>query len=468
MTSRVFCDIVARSTKLMQKFSLKISPKRKWDFESLMKFERIHQNVKIVDFTDSSSSLKLVIDGLWNIGTNLKFLELNDCEVLKKNLLMVFKSMKMVTRVDIVNVKVAGESDESLPEFKNLKYLKVVDSDCLFDIFLQTGSLYEICFQADDKRNMNLKSLEELLIRQRKLKVLELINIKFSNFFEVKQTFPFKLISLTIHQCHFKEKENLEHFLEAQKSLKEVELTVHSMKLNLDRQRYFEGSLTIVMKLKNLKQLSVDIDDYDFSNMNFINQNVEHLKLNVEKSSCLIISVLRMFPNLKSFELSAKEVDRETILYMNENIQNLQSLKISKFPTELFGKLKIKNLKSIHVNETSIDLQDWMEFLENNQNVTKLIINFTFFIDLSEDFIDQVTRKLTKLEHIELIDKWVGMKNEIYQMICENCINLKYLKLWNINVEKDFDDTDKEFLRRRNIKFDLYNDESLNTPMIPF
>lgn len=108
-----------------------------------------------------------------------------------------------------------------------------------------------------------------------------------------------------------------------------------------------------------------------------------------------------------------------------------------------------------------------MNFLENHSNITKLIINFTFFMDISEEFIDTVTKRL-KLEHLELIDKWVGMNNEIYLTICENSPSLKYLKLWNINVEKDFEECDKEFLRSRNIRFHLFNDESLNTPMVPF
>jgi hypothetical protein len=108
-----------------------------------------------------------------------------------------------------------------------------------------------------------------------------------------------------------------------------------------------------------------------------------------------------------------------------------------------------------------------MEFLDNNPTITKLIIVFTFFVDLSEDFIDRVTKKLN-LEHLELIDKWIGMENEVYKMICENSKSLKYLKLHNINVEKNFEEVDKEYLRSRNIQFHLYNEESLNAPMVPF
>lgn len=472
MTSRVFCDIVTRSSKLMKKFMMKISPKRRWDFESLMGFERIHQNVKIVEFKSEDEPVKLVIDGLWNIGKNVKFLELNDCEIPKDNFVKILKTMEMLEKIDLLNVKISDETHDNLPDFKNLKVIKIVECNSVFEIFRLAANICEICFQADDRQNLSLQSFEELLSQQKKLTCLELINIKFSDFLGTKQTFPFQLTSLTIHECHFNERENFEHFLASQRNLEEVELTVNRMKLNLDRLRYFEGSLLVIVKLKNLKKLSLEIEDYNFANMNFLHQavnpKVDHLKLSVEKASCQITSILRVFPNLNSLDLSIKDIDQGNIDYINKNLQKLQSLKISKFPSELFGKFKIKNLKSLHVNETNIELENWTEFTDNHLNITKLIINFTFFIDLSDDFIDKVTKKLTKLEHVELIDKWIGMKNEIYLAICENSKNLKYLKLWNINVEKNFDESDKEFLRDRNIKFHLYNDESLNTPMIPF
>lgn len=165
-------------------------------------------------------------------------------------------------------------------------------------------------------------------------------------------------------------------------------------------------------------------------------------------------------------ELSIKEIDQETIEYFNVHLNNLCNLKISKFPSEAFGKLKLKSLDLLHMNETNIQLDHLMEFLENHSNITKLIINFTFFMDLNEEFIDIITKKL-KLQHLEL-EKWIGMRTEIYVSICQNSPKLKYLKLWNINVEQDFDEQDKEYLRSRNINFYLFNDESLNTPMVPF
>lgn len=471
MTNQVFRDIVARSSMLMKKFLLKISPKRKFDFESLTRFKRIHQNAKLLDFKAENESLELVIEGLWNIGENVKCFELSDCEISKENLSKVFRSMGKLEKVDLLHTKVSLETIENPPKFMKLKVLKVIESD-VFDVFEKAVKLQEISLQTNDRNDVNLQSFEQLLMRQKKLKCLKLLNIKFSNFLEERKTFPFQLSSLIIQHCHVKEKENLESFLSSQKCLNEVELTIDNLKLNLDRLRYFEESLAIVFVMKNLRKVSIVIENYNFTSMKFlhqiINPNVDHLSLNIDKSLCDITSILRIFPNIKFLEISTKEMTLDNVMFINENLQNLKQLKVSTFPKAIFSHFKVKNLTTLHVNETNLELENWTDFLENNQNITKLIINFTFFTDLSEDFVDKITRKLTKLEHVELIDKWIGMKNEIYQVICENCKNLRYLKLWNINVEKNFEELDKEFLRKRNIKFHIYNDESLNCPMIPF
>lgn len=92
MVNHVYRDLVGQSTKLMKKFLLKISPKRKWDFESLADFERVHQNVKMMEFKTESDSLSKVIDGLMNIGANVKHFEMNDSEVTMENLLTVLST----------------------------------------------------------------------------------------------------------------------------------------------------------------------------------------------------------------------------------------------------------------------------------------------------------------------------------------------------------------------------------------
>lgn len=476
MTSHAFNEIVGQSTRMMKKFVVKISPKRKWDFESLGRLRRKHQNVKLVDFKSDDDSIYEVIRELHNFGRNVKYFELNDCGVSTEKLVKILNTMEKLESVVLMTVKTADEAKNmcdrsSLPELKCLSHLKVVESDMLFEIFLKARTLEEICFQAHDCQNVNLKSLEELLSSQQKLKTFEIINVRFSNFLENKIKFPFQLRSLTIHQCHFKEKENFESFLESQNELTEIDLTINNMKLQLDRVRYFEDSLATVLKHKSLKQVNLEIENYNFANTNFLrqstNENVESLKLTLAQTTCPAVDVLKIFPNIETLELSLKNIDDDSLKFINEHLHKLQALTITKFSSEAFAKLKIKNLKSLHINETNIQPEHWLEFLENQPKITKLVINFTFFMDLTEDFIDTITRKLN-LEHIELIDKWIGMKNEIYETICANCKNLKYLKLWNINVEKDFDETDKEFLRSRNIEFHLFNDESLNTPMVPF
>ena len=472
-SSRVFNAIVGDSTKLMKKFVMKIAPKKKWDFEALEKFERKHQNVKLLDFKCDEGSVGLLAVGLLNIGRNVKLFELNDSEISFENLLKIMRTMNHLTTVYLTNVNFSGDIYDSMkdtPDFFFLTNLNIIKSGAPFDIFKKAKNLIEIYFDAENCKSLNLVSFEELLILQTKLKILTLIKIQFCNFLDHK-IFPFQLKSLTIHQCYFKEKECLERFLEMQKRLENIDLAINSLNLKLDHARYFDDSLCVIANEKSLKNFSLEIDNYNFINTNFLrhclNANVEDLKLSMMNTCLPIMSILRAFPKITSLELSVKEIDQETIEYFNVNLNNLRNLKILKFPSEAFGKLKLKSLNSLHMYETNIQLEHWMEFLESNSNITKLIINFTFFMDLNEEFIDTITKKL-KLEHLELIEKWIGMRNEIYLTICQNSPKLKYLKLWNINVEKDFDEQDKEYLRSRNIRFHLFNDESLNTPMVPF
>jgi hypothetical protein len=81
---------------------------------------------------------------------------------------------------------------------------------------------------------------------------------------------------------------------------------------------------------------------------------------------------------------------------------------------------------------------------------------------MTNEVIDFITKSFKQLEHFELKDKYIGTKNDIYKNICENCPNLKYLKLFNVNIEENFVDSDKWYLKSRGIKFDLFNDVSLS------
>ncbi|CRK92632.1 CLUMA_CG006167, isoform A [Clunio marinus] len=471
MTCQLFADVVSGSTKLMKKFIMKVTPKRKWDFKVLTSFVRVHQNVKMTEFK-LEDSMEIVIDGLHSIGHNMKHIEVNGCGLSHHDFNQILLTMPQLTHVELDNVAVCGDFFEhsKVPNFLSLTHLKVIESDITFELFKQAQNLHEICFQAKDKNSENLESFEIFLCNQKKLKILELINIRFSNFLTVKRDFPFQLTSLSVHQCHFIVMENYERFLLNQQKLEDVELSISSMKMRLDRTQYFEESFMIIFQIKNLQKVNLNIKDYNFLNLNFlsqfVNRNVLTLSLSIDQENLPIASFLQIFPNVQTLELSVKEIDLKTIEYLNKN-EVINSLKVSKFPSEIFGNIKIKNLKSLNICETNIELEHWKQFLGNNSGITKLIINFTFFGDLSDEFVNILTTKL-KLEHLELIDKWIGMNNNIYVMICDNSKNLKYLKLWNINIEKDFEDNDKEYLRSRNIKFDLFNDESLNAPMVPF
>lgn len=457
----------------MKKFSIKISPKRKWDFDTIASLERKHQNVKISYFKSNDDLLSKVIDNLVDISWSLTDFEMNSCKVTRNELSGLLVLMNNLESLAIVNIKFEESFPvvEQLPELSFLKRLKITDCESFSNFFIKAPNLRKVSFQAGKVKNQNLDFLQHILMKQGKLTSLNLENIQFTNFLEKIVSFPFQLKHLAVHLCHFRRKDHFEEFLKSQRELEEVELTIGNMKLSLDRNNYFEESLAIIFKKRTLRKLSLDVEKYEFRNSNFLKQcsnpNLKALKISHEQSFFKLSTFLRAFPNIESLKLDVKEIDDDSIKFINENLSTLTSLKIAKFPSEAFGRLKVKSLSSLHVHETNIKHQDWLQFVDNNQQITKLIVNFIIFMDSSESLIDAISKKLN-LEHIELIDKWIGMKNEIYVMLCENCKNLKYLKLWNINVEKDFDESDKEYLRSRNIKFHLFNDETLNTPMIPF
>lgn len=471
LSRHVFNDLIGQSTKLMKKCLMKISPKRKWDFKSMETLSRKHQNVKILDFNiNESVTIQSVIDGVTNVGSFVRHFELYDCRISMNDLVSLLQAMKLLTRVGLINVKESQRDLKESPEFDFLTQLKFIECDCWFEVFKKAKKIKEIHFQADCK-NVDLKNFEEILMNQTNLQSLLLINLKSTNFLANDLIFPFQIKSLTVQNCHFKTKENFELFLDRQNSLTDVDLTISNMKLYLDRIRYFEDSLKILTTKKTLKTFSLEINEYKFSSTNFLNQNVNEnvkkLKLNFAQTNFPFVSILKVFPNVDSLEISIQDINDSNIETLNKNLMNIKHLKIIKFPSEIFAKLRMKFLKSLHIHETNIQVEQWLEFLEKHLNITKLIINFTFFMNIPDDFIDTITKKL-KLEHLELIDKLIGMKNDIYKNICENCKTLKYLKLWNINVEKNFDENDKNYLRSGNISFHLFNDESLNSQMILF
>lgn len=192
---------------------------------------------------------------------------------------------------------------------------------------------------------------------------------------------------------------------------------------------------------------------------------IENLNLYLRTTNFSVINFLKISPNVKSLELDVKELNDEEIKFINEYAPTTH-LKISSLSSENFSRLKLKSIKSLHI-ETCIEPCHWHKFIENNLGITKLVINFSFLMDFDMNLLNHITQNL-KIEHLELIDKYIGFENKIYEEICENCKCLKYLKLWNINIEKNFTDEDKDFLRRKNIKFLLFNDEALNAPMISF
>jgi hypothetical protein len=171
------------------------------------------------------------------------------------------------------------------------------------------------------------------------------------------------------------------------------------------------------------------------------------------------MDLLNVFKELKVLELDQVFFNGPTI---ESGIKNVRALKIYSCSRDIFSTVIFKDLVEFEANYTPLQIQHWDSFLKCNSDLKKLVIRCTFGIDLSDECINFVTKNLSALEHFEILDKYVKVNNEIYKIICQNCSNLKYLKLWNINIEKEFNEIDKNYLRSKGINCELYNDISLS------
>lgn len=464
MVCQNFSSVIEESSKLMRKFFIAITNKKRWDFKTIAELRRVHQNLVFFDcdnFPDET-----LLRGLQNIGSNVKSLELNYCNLYIDEFLKILSETSHLTSLSLIHSKILEKPQQFL-NFEYLTQLKLVESEIELELFENASSLREVHIEINDTNTVDLSSFQKILFRQTKLKSLVMINLRLSNLFDdASQACSFQLDSLNVVNCHFKARENFEDFIAQQRALFDIEISISAMKLALDRMRYFDGILERLMCKKKVNIFALNIENYNFTNFNFLpSTQIENLNLYLRTTNFSVINFLKISPNIKSLELDVKELNDEEIKFLNEYAP-LTHLKISSLSSENFSRLKLKSIKSLHV-ETCVEPCHWHKFIESNQGITQLVINFSFLMDFDMNLLNHITQNL-KIEHLELIDKYVGFENTIYEEICENCKSLKYLKLWNINIEKNFTDEDKDFLRRKNIKFLLFNDEALNAPMISF
>lgn len=465
-SSHIFANVVSSSSVLMRKFFIVITTKRKWNYQAISTLRRKFQNLVIFDFVVEKSLDDVLMMGLKNIGENLKLIEFNNSSMCAEDFVQILKCCENLNQLKVLNSKIYGTTLEFL-DLKNLRNLIVIKSEISCEIFKNVQSLNRIQIEVNESQNVDLTNFQKILSKQSKLKHLTLINLRLSNLFDIKMNYLFQLESLKIY-CHFKHKENFEIFLENQNSLNEIELTFSNMKIGNDRVRYYDSVIECMLRKEKLRKFTLKIDEYKFSNFNFlIASQIKFLSVHLKDTNFLSSQFMNFFPHLIELELDTKEeLNNENIELLNKS--SVCHLKIHNLPSECFAKIKIKSLKSLQIHEVSINECDWMTFVENNSQITKLVINFSFLMDFGVNLVSKLTKTLD-LEHIELVDKYLGFENEIYEMIVENCKNtLKYLKLWNINVEKDFTEKDKEYLRKRHIKFHLFNDTSLNKQIMTF
>lgn len=465
LVSPYFSDLIGKSSRLMRKFFIAITTKKRWDFSTISTLQRKHQNLIFFDF-DNFSEPKL-LHGLQNIGANLRCIEFNYCNLYIDEFLKILEvNQHHLTSLSLIHTKIL-EKPQKFFDFECLESFKVVESEIELVFLEKAKKLREVHVEVNECCTVDLKEFQKILFRQKKLKSLVMINLRLSNIFDGLIKAEFQLENFSVVNCHFNHKENFEKFLENQLKIFDLEFSINNLKLQLDRVRYYEGILENILKNKFLKCLNLNVENYNFANLNFLPLNcIENLSINLKSTNFSLITFLKTFQNLKSLELDLKELTNEEIIFLNEH-KNLTHMKISNLSSEIFSKLKFKSIKSLHI-ETCIEPCHWHVFADNNLELTKLVINFSFLMDFDVNLLEALIKKLPKIEHLELINKYVGFDNKIYKMICENCKNLKYLKLWNINIEKNFNEEDKNYLRERNVKFILFNDETLNAPMISF
>lgn len=467
ITCRTLANVVNSSSRLMKNFFMVVTRKRKWDFGTISVLQRKHQALVFFDYSTLEESLdNALIDGLENIGANIKTLEFNDCSLNASDFVHILEITNNLKHLKVFNSKILGSVYKFL-DLKHLISLKIIKSEVSYEIFNNVRNLHNIEIETHETNNIDLTHFQKILFSQLKLKHLTLINLRLSNLFDTKMDCSFQLESLKLIQCHFRHKENFEIFLENQMSMADIELSLSNMKLALDRVRYYDSIIACLMRKYSLTSLTLNIEEYKFASFSFM-EGCRAIKLSLRSKDTNFSSspFLKYFPLLESLEVDIKELNDENLEIINTS-SRLITLKIINISSDCFGNVKNKNIQSLYIHETLIDQCDWKKFIENNPQIIKLVIRFSFLMDFDVNFLEYITQKLN-LVHIELIDRYVGFDNGIYKMICENCNRLKYIKLWNINIEKNFDEIDKDFLRRKNIKFHLFNDESLNKPMIPF
>lgn len=471
MTSRYFHNVIISSLTLMRKIILKFNYKYKFEYDYLASSFRRYQRLRIVESSSQDTSDPL-LKFIPTFNQNLTEVEFRGCSFKKSDFREILRNLPQLRKFVITNTIIedlTGSSGE-IPVLDKLTFLKISHSNFCFDLFKSSRNLNEMLVDLSGMKNhlLELEGFDEFLPSQKNLKHLELTDLLDKDAFlkDFGSEINFQLETLKINQCHFKQIKNFEKFLKTQKNIRNFDLSFQDRNEQEEVEEFgqYLEVLDHILRLKSLRSVVLE-----FSHLNPIrsapsflqaNENVDFLTCNF--NGLCSERIIKLFPNLKHLELKAKFMNEEQVDFLNQFLAKLESLKVVNFPSDFFRKLKFKNLAAIEICETNIEPDSWEEFINNNPGIKKLVINYAFFMEMTNEVIDTLTKRFKNLVHFELLDKYIGTKNDIYQTICENCPNLKYLKLYNINIEENFSDLDKNYLKSRGIKFDLFNDVSLS------
>lgn len=472
LTNKYLNTLITSSSSLMRKIVLKFNFKRKSEYDYLMESLKKYQRLRVVEATLEDAIEDTLLKSIPSIKSDLFEIELRGCKLEKRNLLTIFQNLPELKKISVTNTLIGNMSEtlEGKAVLMKLKVLKISHSNFCFDLLTDTPKLEELIVDLSGSKStqLSLTGFDDYFKTLKSLKYFESVSVLKKEIFDSDgfDETNINLAVLKICQCHFLNKKCLESFVKTQRQIEIFELSIDDPpdQNEVDEFGDYVEILDIILKLTTLKTFSLETNHLNtirYTPIYFnVNSNVTSFICNTD--GLCNEKMIRLFPNLQHLELKTKVIEDYQIDFLNQTLEKLESLKLVTFPSDAFKQLKLKNLKTIEIYETNIEPLCWNDFIKNHQGISKLIVNYSFFMEMGDEVIDYITKELKNLVHFELIDKYIGTKNDIYKLICENCQKLEYLKLWNINIEEDFNDDDKDYLKRRGVKFDLFNDVSLN------
>lgn len=262
------------------------------------------------------------------------------------------------------------------------------------------------------------RAFENLLFRQKSLKKLRLGIFRQGRLFKSDRSneIQFQMEKLNLNGALFASKENLFKFIQSQRRLRKVQMTlVNEFERRLDESLFYNDILKYILcDLPELKAFGVNQERFKFPNLDFLtslppNNNIVDLRIENESKDIFTALVTSVLPNIKhlSYEanLNPSSVpDSSTINQM----QNLESLIMDKFFVECLTEIHLPKLTSFEfVARWSCDdfKGSFRIFLQRHRLLKRLrigIVKFMADLSVSMDICNDMIANLTQLESLNI------------------------------------------------------------------